>query len=98
MKNSILHLIRISPHSRENELIQCINTLSINDSVLLMDDGVYVLTHKLLDELLSASSAIYIISEHTESRGMAVSDKTKNIQLSDITQLIFSHQSSVTWQ
>jgi tRNA 2-thiouridine synthesizing protein B len=93
---TILHLIRCSAFS-SNQLENCLATLAEVDSIVLLDDGCYSMVHRCLIDNI-AKGNVYIVTEHATARGLEPPLKINNISLTELTELMFSHHSVVTWQ
>ena len=98
MSTNILHLIRQSPGKALGEIQLCLNTLLPEDSIVLMDDGCYLTSHSLCNDMLTKKAQVYMIAEHAKARAINTAKTVKLISLAEINELIFSHKSSVTWQ
>ena len=93
---NILHLIRCSAFS-SNQLENCLETILLGDTIVLLDDGCYSINHSsLLD--ITAKGNVFVVTEHIIARGIEPSLNINRISLTELTELMFSHQSVVTWQ
>ena len=90
---SILHLVRTSAY-QQDDLAQCLQVYCTGDTIILIDEGCYNLTHSLLAD---ASYTILAISEHCHARAVTCS-KQHQLALAELTALFFSHNSVITWQ
>lgn len=97
MDAKTLHLLRQSPFDA-NDLANCCNILKENDTVVLLDDGCYTLSHSLLSELYNNCTNIFVIKQHAVSRGLKITSSIQSINITTLNQLIFEHSNSVTWQ
>jgi len=93
---NILHLLRCSAFSSK-KVDHCLANLSGEDSLILLDDGCYNLTHPSLANIISSPST-YIVKEHAIARALSIPDHLKTISLLELNDLIFTHNSVVTWQ
>lgn len=95
----MLHIIRNSGFS-SNALTQCLDIVLPQDSILLMDDGCYNLSHTLLLQAAKERHDIkvYFISLHADARAQ---DSTHNAfiatTLTEVLTLLFKHDNSITW-
>lgn len=98
---TMLHIIRSSGFN-SNALTQCLGLVANNDSIILMDDGCYNLQHPLLLELLESNSTqayinVYFIDSHAHARAQSYNNMCKAITLTNMLDLIFKHNNSITW-
>ena len=92
----ILHLIRTSAY-QHNDLAQCLQIFDPQqDSLVLIDEGVYNVDHPLLKDV--SSEQLYIIDTHWQARGIIGELNAHNITLTEFNQLIFQYDNVVTWQ
>ena len=71
-----------------------------NDSILLMDDGCYNVSHKLLlkAQLALPELTIYFIEQHANARAQKnIDNNFTSTTLTDVVTLLFQHESSITW-
>ncbi|PCI62770.1 MAG: sulfurtransferase complex subunit TusB [Gammaproteobacteria bacterium] len=92
---SILHLVRTSAYQHD-DLAQCLQVYSAEDTIVLMDDGCYNLAHPLLKQV--SSKRLLIIIEHCQARAVTFEKNKQAIVLAQLTPLLFSHDSVITWQ
>jgi sulfur relay protein TusB/DsrH len=92
-----LHLLRQSPFTH-NDVLLCSDNLLKNDSVVLMDDGCYALSHAFLGKLQQNCENIFIIKQHALARGLSLNNNIQLIDIAMLNQFIFKHKNSVTWQ
>ena len=90
---SILHLVRTSAYQND-DLAQCLQVCAPTDSIILLDEGCYNLTHPLLSNI---SASILAVEEHCTARAVNCSAQ-QQITIKDLTPLFFSHNSVITWQ
>lgn len=95
---STLHIVRSSGFNT-SALTQCLSLVSNTDSVLLIDDGCYNINHPLLIELLASHPeiSVNIIDTHADARAQATNKLISTITLTDMLELIFNHNNSITW-
>jgi tRNA 2-thiouridine synthesizing protein B len=97
MNKNTLHLIRQSPFiNRDIEL--CCHNLLPGDSIVLIDDGCYTLTHPVFDEFQRICQHIYVVEQHVLARGLSIPKQAQSINLAKLNQLFFQYDNSVTWQ
>jgi tRNA 2-thiouridine synthesizing protein B len=97
---SMLHLIRTSAF-QTNDFEQCLNVAQTGDTVVLLDDGCYNLSHKLWQQALTkiSLSALYIIEAHAQARAITINkEKINTLTLAALMTLICETEKSVTWQ
>ncbi|ARD45801.1 sulfurtransferase complex subunit TusB [Colwellia sp. PAMC 21821] len=96
---AMLHIIRSSGYS-SNALAQCLDMVLPQDRILLMDDGCYNLSHKLLLDTLEKKPelSVYFISLHANARAQ-ISTNSVFIAttLTEVVTLLFKHDNSITW-
>ncbi len=92
-----LHLIQRSPFT-QSVLSDCLKVAGPNDSILLMQDGVYGLQHP---ELSNAAQGIYILLDDLLARGIEQhNDQNSNIQQVDYSGFINQctrHKHVISW-
>lgn len=96
---SVLHLIRTSNFAT-NDLSLCLNHLSADDSLILLDDGCYNLHHPLLNSAVEkiTRSNIYMLGQHASARGLKLDQDIELISMAEVVQLVLSNQTVITWQ
>jgi sulfur relay protein TusB/DsrH len=97
---SMLHLVRTSAF-KTNDFQQCLNVIQTSDTLVLLDDGCYNLSHDLWQQALSkiALPALYIIETHAKARSVSIDYNRVNIlSLEALMTLICETEKSVTWQ
>jgi len=92
-----IHIIRTSPF-HTNKVKLCLTTLTQNDSVLLIDDGCYLLNHQILETIKQITEQIYVIESHSLARGLETNESAQYICFKTLNELIFTHNNSITWQ
>jgi len=98
---SILHLVRRSAFETQ-DLAQCLLNITVEDKVILMDDGCYNLHHPLIEQV-EAVCSIDIIKIHAQARAVSLITVEKNstlgiISIDDLTQLMTNFDAICTWQ
>ena len=96
---AMLHIIRNSGYSN-NALAQCLNMALPQDSILLMDDGCYNLSHKLLLDSLENKPeiSVYFIKLHADARAQNnINSEFMATTLTEVVALLFKHDNSITW-
>ncbi len=88
-----LHLIQRSPFSN-SALQDCLNTLDSQDSILLMQDGVYGLNHPLLS---NTQVTTYALLDDLNARGLDAKNAIKNIEYPEFVALCTSHKHVISW-
>jgi tRNA 2-thiouridine synthesizing protein B len=97
---SMLHLVRTSAF-QTNDFQQCLNVLQSTDTIVLLDDGCYNLSHDLWQEASNkiALPALYIIEAHAQARAITIDkNKINTLSLDALMTLICKTEKSVTWQ
>jgi len=94
---AVLHLLRSSPF----ESSQIDNMLAImkkDDKVVLVDDGCYLVHHRLLELCAQhVNSNIAIIDEHKKARNIVLDERVQIISYKQLTHLFTEHKSTITW-
>ena len=96
----MLHLVRTSAF-QTNDFQQCLNVLQSTDTIVLLDDGCYNLSHDLWQEASNkiALTALYIIEAHAQARAITIDkNKINSLSLDALMTLICKTEKSVTWQ
>lgn len=93
---SLLHIVRTSPFIK-NDFAQCINTLSPNDFIVLIDDGCYAVESPLLNNV-DASINILALDEHLNARALTVTHSIKAITMTEFVNLTLTVDKTITWQ
>ncbi len=96
---STLHLVRSSPFANQ-ELAQCLNTLTANDHIVLLDDGCYALNHSLIHTFIKKPTdiTIHVIDSHLEARALTSLGSVQVINMSKLVELTLTHNTVITWQ
>ncbi len=96
----MLHLVRSSAF-QTNDFEQCLNVIQPNDSMVLLDDGCYNLSHNLWQQALQKLDlqSLYIIEAHAQARAISIEgDKVTPLTLVALMTLICETEKTVTWQ
>ncbi len=88
-----LHLIQRSPFSN-SALQDCLNIIDSQDSILLMEDGVYGLQHKLLQQ---TQLTTYALQEDITARGLYTKECIKKIDYVEFVSLCSQHKHVISW-
>lgn len=97
-----LHIVNKSPE-QPSIISRCLKFSSKNDSLLLIEDGVYFALHSTINTQLSnfevKNIKIYALEEDLIARG--ISDKTHNsiktVSYDGFVELTASHNNSTSW-
>lgn len=90
----ILHLIQKSPF-QNSALTDCLNIIDANDSILLMQDGVYGLQHPLLQ---STAIPIFALDADLLARGLTDSNiNFKAINYAEFVNICSQHKQTLSW-
>lgn len=94
---ALLHLLRHSAFST-NEIENCLQNIKASDSIVLMDDACYNVNHQFFKILLKAcKKPVYVIDKHINARGLVIPEGAQLISMKQLTQLVFEHNSVITW-
>ena len=89
----MLHLLQSDLGS--DELKRLCNKLTPEDSVILMNDGIYLI-HQLT-QILPLPCACFAIISDCEMRGMVLAEGIEGIDMSGLLALTTQHASSASW-
>jgi sulfur relay protein TusB/DsrH len=90
---SMLHLVRTSAF-QTSDFEQCLDVIQANDTIVLLDDGCYNLSHDLWQQ-----PALYIVEAHAQARAITIDkEKINTLSLDALMTLICATEKSVTWQ
>lgn len=89
----VLHLIQRSPFS-STTLSDCLNIVGDKDSLLFMQDGVYIQNHP---NLPSINNSVYFLQDDIEARGLRVGSIGKSINYQEFVQLCTQHEKVISW-
>ncbi|KGJ98713.1 sulfurtransferase complex subunit TusB [Thalassotalea sp. ND16A] len=94
---TILHIVRTSAFN-DNKLDLCLRIVTEQDSIFLIDDGVYNIAHpKLLQQLDTIE--IFALTEHLDARALKVTNsKIKTADFSTLVSLTNLAEKTITWQ
>ncbi len=88
-----LHLIQRSPFTN-TVLKDCLNIADPQDSILLMEDGVYGLQHPLMQQ---TQLTAYALQEDISARGLNSKNSIKEIDYCEFVNLCSQHQHVISW-
>jgi len=88
-----LHIIQKSPFS-SSALDDCLKTIGPDDSILLMNDGVYACKHPILNDL---SNCIFALKEDLMARGLAPINNIQSLEYSGFVAECCNHQNTISW-
>ncbi len=98
-----LHLIQRSPFTHQ-ALSNCLKTLMPEDSILLMEDGVYSIQHPLLQDILTPAAqakptSIYALIDDVNARGLEAFNHTPilNISMAEFVEQCAQHKHVISW-
>ncbi|MGR6873956.1 sulfurtransferase complex subunit TusB [Pseudomonas sp. HK3] len=93
-----LHLIQKSPFSN-SALKDCLAIINTNDSVLLMQDGVYACKDKAFIDLANstASNKIYALTDDLRARGVDAIDHLQTINYTEFVELCAHSNNVISW-
>lgn len=103
---AILHVIRTSSF-KDQQLALCIETLSDDDGIIFLDDGIYNLKHSLLNNAIEVCKTLYFIDDHAKARGISYTEINKTtksqaiispISMAKFIELTCNYKTSITWQ
>lgn len=89
---STLHIVSCSPFSSDS-LLRCLSLLSQGDTVLFIENGVYILT---CPEQLPPEINCYVLKEDLAARGLSATDM-QTAGYADFVRLVCEHDNSVSW-
>ena len=89
----VLHLIQRSPFS-STTLSDCLNIIGTQDSLLFMQDGVYIQNHPTLESIRNSA---YVLQDDLNARGLTANSKGKSISYQDFVQLCTEHEKIISW-
>ena len=89
----VLHLIQRSPFS-STTLSDCLNIIGSKDSLLFMQDGVYIQNHP---NLASIKNSVFILQDDLKARGLKKSSVGKGIDYQEFVQLCTQHEKVISW-
>ncbi len=93
----ILHIVNKSPFSH-NAFNQCLNAATENDSILLIEDGVYWLSNSTQAiPPLPEGIRIFLLAEDIESRGLSPMQNTNTVDYNGFVELVTQFDKTVSW-
>ncbi len=92
----ILHTINQSPftHHRADD---CLAFCRPGDHVVLLENGIYCLQHKILAALISAGVTVSVIEADTKARGISPDSQAALIDYDDFVSLCVTADKVVSW-
>jgi len=98
---TILHTVNKSPFQK-NDLSSCLAHVSANDSVLLIEDGVYgaIAGTGAAAQVSKSEAAIYVLGGDLAARGIGeekVADGIKIVDYDGFVDLATDHQAVNSW-
>lgn len=87
----VLHLIQKSPF-QNSAFADCLNIIDSDDTILLMQDGIYALLHPLLQ---TTNNPIFALDTDLLARGIITNFKTINYQ--ELVSLCCQHKQTISW-
>lgn len=92
---SILHIVRSSAF-KTNQLQQCLVLLGNDDRVFLIDDGIYNVSHILLQDI---KNLIFVLEPHLTARNIQITNQHHSIaSYNDLVKETENAESVITWQ
>lgn len=94
---STLHIVNKA--SRATALAACLRVASSGDSILLIEDGTYLMATLQLGDLPSAISC-YALQADAQARGLSMPASGANIAMVDdsaFVELVCKHTRSLSW-
>ncbi len=93
----MLHIVRQSPFQKDISQELAI-LLSPEDTVLLIDDGIYFLQSLHWQILVNKAANILVVKEHTQARGITSNDDIEFISLESVAEHLLTANNTITWQ
>lgn len=96
---ALLHLVRQSAFN-SSDLAQCLMLATPKDTIVLLDDGCYNVSHPLIKKVLNdiPEITIEIIQNHAQARAIEITEPIKAIAMENLVELTFTHEKVITWQ
>lgn len=95
----ILHIINKSPFSHHS-LNSCLKNLNEEDSILLIEDGVFLLTNPNIEPALDMSNTkLHALKNDMTSRGVGAlaHQNIGYVDYSGFVDLVCEHSKTMTW-
>ncbi len=89
----VLHLIQRSPFS-STSLSDCLNIIGNEDSLLFMQDGIYIQNHPTLPGI---SNPVYVLQDDLKARGLTANELSKSIDYQEFVKLCILHEKVISW-
>ncbi|MCG8314607.1 MAG: sulfurtransferase complex subunit TusB [Pseudomonadales bacterium] len=102
---STCHIVHKDPH-QSTAFEHCVKTISANDAIVLIENGVYSLLNKhWIDTFkqLDSANTCYVLTPDIEARGLLNKVKSLNIQpikfidYREFVELCAQHQRTASW-
>lgn len=93
----VLHIVSTSPFASQT-LSQCLNRMTKQDGLLLIQDGVYALTDQRLHQQLAGIEKLYVLNEDIQARGLG--SGTLSVEIIDyaaFVTLTLVYEHSLSW-
>ena len=93
----ILHIVNQSPFTH-NALQQSLRALGENDSVILIEDAVLLLSNPDCTGALPSSDRLYVLQPDCEARGIPLNAQIATpVDFNQFVVLVAQHTKSVSW-
>ena len=94
----ILHIVNQSPFSSD-ALSRCLSCLSGKDAVILIEDGVYGLSHPLLAAQSLPEQSLFYLQADAQARGVSAAPTlhTVAVNYAEFVDLAVQYETSVSW-
>ena len=93
----ILHIVNQSPFTH-NALQQSLRALGENDSLLLIEDAVLLLSNPDCTGTLPSPDRLYVLHSDCEARGIALNSQLATpVDFTQFVALVAQHKKSVSW-
>lgn len=83
----ILHKVSTSPYA-DSALSQCLKILAADDGLLLLQDGVYAITHQAYQPELAHINHLYVLADDLTARGINSDVSQANATQIDFEQFV----------
>lgn len=93
----ILHIVNQSPFSH-HALQQSLRALGDNDSIILIEDAVLLLSNPEYIAALPSSNQLFVLQPDCDARGISSNDKIATpVDFTQFVELVAKHTKSVSW-
>lgn len=93
----MLHIVSTSPFASQ-ALAQCLARMAAEDGLLLIQDGVYLLTEHQLPPQIAGSSKLFVLSEDMQARGLnCVHPDINVIDYGQFVALTLAYPHTLSW-